>query len=281
MKSAEKELNMIWEVKKNGKQSFLVGTAHFFSHSFRSSLSLYISRARRVLIEGPLDKKHMDRVVQSGFEKDGEPHIFDDLDKKVVDRITKIFEHSGRRRTLPFIILNPGSFEGEYSIYDSLDGMKSWMAFFTLWHKFTGKLGWKHSVDMEAYTIALEMGKEVIPLETIEEQITVLNGIPRERVVDFINQIDQWEKYAREYEKHYMAGDLDNLKSVPQRFPTLRSSVIGERDRILYRRMKRYLEEGEVIAFVGAPHIRGINELLRLDGYRCTNILNLMKQEEK
>ncbi len=171
---------MIWEVKKDGRQSFLVGTAHFFSHSFRSSLFRYISGARHVLVEGPMDKKNMDRVVKSGFEKDGKPHIFDDLDREVVGRITKIFAHPGRGKRFPFIILNPGHFDGEDSIYDSLDGMKPWMAFFTLWHKFTGKLGWKHSVDMEAYTIALGLGKEVIPLETIEEQIAVLNGIPRE-----------------------------------------------------------------------------------------------------
>jgi len=272
---------MIWEVKKNGKQSFLVGTAHFFSHSFRSSLFRYISRARHVLVEGPLDKENMERVVQSGFEKGGKAHIFDDLDREVVARITKILEQSGRGKRFPFIILHPGRFDGEDSIYDSLEGMKPWMAFFTLWHKFTGKLGWKHSVDMEAYNLALGMGKEVIPLETIEEQIAVLDGIPRERVVDFLNQIDQWEEYAREYKKYYLAGDLDNLKSVPGRFPTLRFSVIGERDRILYRRMKKYLEEGDTIAFVGAPHIRGINELLRLDGYRSTSIVQLMEKEEQ
>lgn len=277
VKSEEREMKMIWEVTKNDSRSFLVGTAHFFSHSFRSSLRRYIGGARHVLVEGPLDRENMNRVVESGFESDGRTHIFDHLDRKVIARITDIFNDSKWFRKIPFIILRSGHVQGEDSIYDALQGMKPWMAFFTLWHKFTGRLGWKHSVDMEAYAIALEMGKEVIPLETIEEQIAVLDGIPRERVVDFINQIDEWERYARDYSKYYLAGDLDNLKSLPGKFPTLRFPVIGERDKILYRRMKQFMEEGDTVAFVGAPHIRGINELFRLDGSRSTSIVQLQE----
>jgi hypothetical protein len=273
----EKVLKMVWKVAKKGKQSFLVGTAHFISHSFRSSLVRYIKGARYVLIEGPLDREHMNEVVRAGFEKNA-PHILDDLDGRVVDRIKQMLEPPCRKRSIPFFILHTRSFESEQSLYDSLEGMKHWMAFFTLWRKFTGKLGWKHSVDMEAYSIALEMKKEVIPLETIEEQIAVLNGIPRERVVDFISRIDQWEAYAKEYQENYLAGDLKNLRSVPGRFPTLTLPAIGERDRILYMRMKRYLEEGNAVAFVGAPHIRGINELLRLDGYSSTSILQSTRE---
>jgi len=269
---------MIWEVTKKDRRSFLVGTAHFFSHSFRSSLSRYIGGVRHVLVEGPLDRKSMDRVVASGFTAEG-PHIFDSLDSKVIARVGEIVGDSNSFRKIPFIIMRSGRVEGAESIDDALRGMKPWMAFFTLWHRFTGKLGWTHSVDMEAYTIAGEMGKAVIPLETIEEQIAVLDGIPRERVVECINRIDEWETYARDYSHHYLAGDLDNLTSVPGRFPTLRYAVTGERDRILCERMRQYLEGGDAIAFVGAPHISGINELLRRDGFRSTSVVQLQGRE--
>ncbi len=57
----EKKLRMVWEVKKHGRINFLVGT-HFFSHSFRRSLTRLINKADVVLFEGPLDESTMDEV---------------------------------------------------------------------------------------------------------------------------------------------------------------------------------------------------------------------------
>ena len=56
-------------------------------------------------------------------------------------------------------------------------GMKPWLAFFTLWSDYLKRLGWKYSVDLEGYQIAREMGKKIIFLETIDEQIQVLQSI--------------------------------------------------------------------------------------------------------
>ncbi|NIR15170.1 MAG: TraB/GumN family protein, partial [Desulfobacterales bacterium] len=54
------------------------------------------------------------------------------------------------------------------------------------------------------------------------------------------------------------------------RFPTRHSAVIGDRDEILYKRMLVHLEKGDAIAFVGAPHLRGIGDLLRADRYEIS-----------
>ncbi len=48
------------------------------------------------------------------------------------------------------------------------------------------------------------------------------------------------------------------------------SSVIDRRDTILYERMVAYLEKGNTLAFVGAPHIPGIRDMLHADGFRTT-----------
>ena len=62
-KSKEKELKMVWEVTKANKKSFLVGTAHFFPYKFKTSLSRLIASAQVLLLEGPLDNKSMEKVV--------------------------------------------------------------------------------------------------------------------------------------------------------------------------------------------------------------------------
>ncbi|MGD8982979.1 MAG: TraB/GumN family protein, partial [Desulfobacteraceae bacterium] len=82
-----------------------------------------------------------------------------------------------------------------------------------------------------------------------------------------LEKVEQWSEYTEEYVRSYLDGDLENLKSMWGRFPTRHSAVIGKRDEILYERMLAHLEKGDAIVFVGAPHLRGISDLLRADGY--------------
>ena len=267
MKSKEKELKMIWEVEKNNNKSFLVGTAHFFPHSFKTSLSRYIKNADTVLFEGPLDKENMAKVVNAGFEKEDTPHLFEGLDKQTIASITKALAPPGRDR-IPFFFFNLLTSSAENPADTMVKGMKPWMAFFTIWTKFLEKKGWRYSVDLEAYGIAREMGKNVVFLETIEEQIEVLEGLSHEKIADFLKRIDHWDAYAQEYVKCYLDGDLEKLRSIVSRFASHRFSVIDGRDQILYERMLGYLEKGDAVAFVGAPHIRGISRMLRADGYQ-------------
>ena len=266
-KSKEKELKMVWEVKKNDKKSYLIGTAHFFPHSFRNSISRYINNSDIVLFEGPLDKDNMAKVIKAGYEKKNARHLFDELDSQTITNITQAFNPSCRDKN-SFFIFNFGKLGKENPVYAVIEGMKPWLAFFTIWTNFLQRNGWKYSVDLEAYNIAMELGKNILSLETIEEQIKVLESLSYEKILDFLKRIGNWDAYAKEYVKCYLAGDLIKLKSNAIGFPSRHSSVIDRRDKILYERMLAYLEKGDTVAFVGAPHIRGISEMLRSEGYQ-------------
>ena len=267
-KSKEKELKMIWEVKKDNKRSHLIGTAHFFPYSFRTSLSGYLKDARAVLFEGPLDKLNMAKVVNAGTDNENGTHLFEELDKQTIDRISEALVPVCRSRS-SFLFFNPRTLREENPVYEMIKGMKPWLAFFTIWSNYLERNGWRHSVDYEAYTLAQEMDKDVVFLETIEEQIKVLESLSLENIRHFLAKVDQWNGYARGYVRSYLDGDLENLKSMWSRFPTRHSAVIGDRDEVLYKRMLAYLEKGDAVAFVGAPHLRGIGQLLRADGYEA------------
>jgi len=142
--------------------------------------------------------------------------------------------------------------------------------FFYTMDRFLEKNGWKYSVDMEAYGVACRMAKKVIFLETIEEQIDVLERISHKKIIDFLGWIDRWGEYAQEYAACYLDGDLKRLKSSRVGFLSRDSSVIDRRDTILYERMVAYLEKGNTLAFVGAPHIQSIRDMLHADGFRTT-----------
>ncbi len=149
-------------------------------------------------------------------------------------------------------------------------GMKPWMAFFTLYYRFLEKNGWKYSVDMEAYDLARKMDKDVVFLETIAEQIEVLESLSRVQIIDFLRRIHDWKSYTRDFVKWYLEADLEKISSNPYRFPTRNTWIIERRDAILYERMQRYLQEGDAVAFVGVPHVAGIIRMLSADGYEVS-----------
>jgi len=258
---------MIWEVEKDGCKSHLIGTAHFFPHSFKTSLTRCLENARIVMFEGPLDPESMAKVVNSGLDQEGGYHLFDDLNRKTIDKITRELAPPCRGRNT-FMVLNFRKFRVENPLYDMVKGMKPWLAFFTIWSNFLKKNGWKHSVDLEAYTIAQELSKKIEFLESIEDQIGVLESLPREPIVAFLNRIDQWHELARGYADCYLAGDLARLKSQGLRFPSRHRSVINHRDKIFYDNMREHFTTGDAVAFVGAPHVRGVSKLLGEAGFR-------------
>jgi len=266
-RSDEKELKMIWEVVKNHKRSYLVGTAHFFPHSFKTSLRYCIENAATIMFEGPLDQNNMVKVVNCGFDNQSSYHIFDDLDRQSINRITRELAPKCRGRNT-FLILNFRKFNVENPLYEILKGMKPWLAFFTIWSNYLKKRGWKYSVDLEGYTLAEGLGKKIVFLETIEEQINVLKNLSRDRIIDFLKRVDQWDALTQDYVKCYLAGDLKQIKSKGLRFPSRHHSVIDHRDKIFYERMLEYLEHGDAVVFVGAPHVPGVSKLLSGNGYQ-------------
>jgi uncharacterized protein YbaP (TraB family) len=262
-KTKGKEFKMIWSVEKEGKRSFLAGTAHFFPHSFKASLAAYLRQSETVIFEGPLDEESMAKVSKAGAQQHPS-HLFESLDKKTITSI--------RRNILP---ANLGGDRFQFMdlrgirdpAYEMVKGLKPWMAFFTLWTYYLEQQGWRSSVDLEAYRLAREMEKTIVFLETIEEQIEVLEGLPHEKIIDFLKRVDRWNNYLRKYVKYYLRGDLEELLTLSIGFPSRSFTVIERRDQIFFERMRPHLKEGGAIIFVGAPHVNGIWQMMMAEGY--------------
>ncbi len=266
-KFKQKKLKMIWQVQKNGKVSHLVGTAHFFPYSFRNSLCRCLENARLVMFEGPLDDRNMARVREAGIDRESSYHFFDELDDETIAGITGALIPVCRTRNSSYLLdFCKVSFKD--MVYDLVKGMNPWLAFFTIWSTYLKRNGWKYSVDMEGFTVAGELGKKIIFLEAIEEQIKVLENISHDNIIYFLKQVDHWETLANEYVKSYLKGDLEKLRLSGIRFPSRHHTVIDQRDEIFYERMRDELSHGEVVAFLGAPHLKGMSRLLLADGYQ-------------
>lgn len=266
-RSKSETLKMVWEVRCRERLSHLVGTAHFFPVSFHASLSRLLQPAAVALFEGPLDTQNMSRVIEAGTLADGSHHIFQDLDGATIERLQTVLAPACRNRQ-SFYVFNPFKKSAVHPVRDMLDGMKPWLAFFTLWSAFLEKSGWRYSVDLEAYGIATAIGTPVAFMETIEEQIRVLENLSFERIISFLKRIDQWPQIARAYAEAYLAGDLAKMRQMGLRFPSRHASVIDHRDERFFACMLPHLTRGRAVVFVGAPHVPGLARMLTAEG--CT-----------
>jgi uncharacterized protein YbaP (TraB family) len=137
------------------------------------------------------------------------------------------------------------------------------MAFFSLWSSY---LNWHHSIDMEAFHIAQRLGKKIHFLETVEEQLVALDGIPFDRIVEYVNRFQHWKSYKEQFLRDFLEGDLERLMSRTTKFPTRCESILGLRDERFFERMKPFFEKGSAIAFFGLSHIPAIKKMFINEG---------------
>jgi uncharacterized protein YbaP (TraB family) len=262
----EKNLTMMWEVTKGEHVSYLAGTVHFFPYSFRHSMKALMRQVDRVAVEGPLDKASMARVVEHGSTGDPRP-LLECLDSVTTEKIERLMGCSGKGSGVKsplLILMNP---KPRSTLTERLHGLRPWMAFFQIWLQFIRQRGWTYSMDLDAYQIAGKLGKEIVFLESIEEQLEALDGIPLERIVSFLKGMDQWESHLEQHVSYYLRGDLDQWPFMTLGFPTRCASVLDKRDPILFQRILPLLKNGKSFILVGIPHVRAIKPLLINEGY--------------
>ncbi len=262
-----KNLKTVWKVEKEGLASFLVGTAHFSPYSFKKTLVHLIQRVDIALFEGPLDQESMEKVVQYGNKAEDTPSLYEALEPGAIQEINKLLAARSGSQTaaIPYLdLIHPA---GSDLLEIHARGVRPWMAFFTIWSAF---LNYKHSMDVEAFHIARRLRKKIHYLETIEEQLTALDGIPFERIVNYLNHIGKWKIHQRLFTRAFLEGDIQQFISMTGEFPTRCESIIARRDPIFFRKMKVFFEKGKTAAFVGVGHVPGIRKLFLDEGYRVT-----------
>lgn len=261
---SQRPLAMLWELEKNGRKSWIAGTAHFFCHSFEDSFRSLYRNVDHVLFEGPLDDDFMARVDSAGKPGPGElaplAGLLEEDDVRRLERVVR-----GPRGGLWRLLGMESGRDVDVRWY--LANARPWCAFFSLWTAFLERRGWRESVDMEAWNVALDMGKNIVPMESFEEQLDSLDSLPVERVVRFFRGCASWGAYARRNMRSYLAGDLEGMMGSSAEFPTRTEYVVSRRDHRFLERMLPYVESGRCAVFVGAAHMINLRGMLAEAGF--------------
>lgn len=264
--SNEKILRMVWRVEKDGSVSHLVGTAHFFPYSFRRSMTNLMRNITTVMFEGPLDEENSAQITEYGRDGEGVPAFVDALTPEAVRMIDRMLRKRlahqiGDAWLLSLVERSPIYFEA------FTNGLRPHAAFFSIWQTY---LDWEYSVDMEGYQVAKKLDKRIHFLETLDEQLEVLDNISTDRIVRNLNDVSNWDEFKHKYVAFYLEGDLENMIGLTGRFVTRGPIVVSKRDQILFDRMKPIIERENSVAFIGFPHIPGVAKLFRDEGYTVT-----------
>lgn len=255
---------MLWELEKNGARSWIGGTAHFFCCSFERSFRKLFDRVDTILLEGPLDEASLDAVAQRGRSPaSGAPRVaalLGDEEIRVLERVVRGPEGFWPR-LLNMEAKNPPDVRG------LLENAHPWCALFTLWTAFLERKGWSCSVDLEIWRLGHEMGKSVVPMESLEEQIESLENVTAERVANFCRKARDWPAYIRRNASAYLAGDLVRMTGTSTEFPTRTEIIISRRDRRFCERMLPFLETGRCVVFVGTAHMINLRGMLAGEGF--------------
>jgi uncharacterized protein YbaP (TraB family) len=140
---------------------------------------------------------------------------------------------------------------------------------------------------------AKEYNLTVKGLETIQEQMKVLNGLSvEEQAKMLVEQIDNIEKERKEMQRMadvYASQDLDSIYTfvqTPEMQGEFGDALIKDRNIIMTERLEKLLKSETVFCAIGAAHLPGENgvlNLLRKKGYilRAINKNNILQRIQK
>jgi uncharacterized protein YbaP (TraB family) len=133
---------------------------------------------------------------------------------------------------------------------------------------------------------ALRTRKQLLGLETAEEQIEVFDGMPLEAQIDLVRSSLEHAaegEFAR-MRALYLARDLAGLEAVweetltelePATAALLRARLIDNRNSLMVKRMIKSMKKGGAFVAVGALHLpgeAGVLNLLEQRGYTVTRV---------
>ncbi|MCF8243285.1 MAG: TraB/GumN family protein [Melioribacteraceae bacterium] len=146
-----------------------------------------------------------------------------------------------------------------------------------------------HTLDEYLYNHAVELEKECLGLETVEEQIDVFNSMPNSLVIEFVNNFDSYDKEIQQLIHAYLDADLQKVLELMNEdgdWKEFTEKLIHERNLRMVNRLRKMISEKSVFAAIGAGHLAGkdgLVETLIRDGYRVVPLrhTSLQKSDEK
>jgi uncharacterized protein YbaP (TraB family) len=130
------------------------------------------------------------------------------------------------------------------------------------------------SVDEYFYRKATAEDKEIIGIETIEEQLEILETIPNDYIIDYFKNIDHAKEDMEIIIKLYQSAELEKMLEMMQKDKSMvmiQKNLLTDRNRKMSERIQAMIGERPAFIAIGAGHLpgkEGIINMLAEAGYK-------------
>jgi len=255
---SDRQQGLLWEIAAPGQSpGYLFGTIHSGAPAVLAlpePVQKTFDAADSVVLEVLLDLEAMRYSSQVMLLAEG--RLLSDITGK------KLFEQTSRAirtRGIPEVVL---------------ERMKPWAAAVTL-SMPAPEAG--EVLDMKLYQQALQAGKPVFGLESIQEQLAIFDDMPEQQQLvllrDAVENFAEIEAMQGELVDAWLQRNLGALMSINdaamqagdrQLAAEFQDRLIVRRNQLMAERLQPYLGEGNVFIAVGALHLPGETGLLNL-----------------
>ena len=260
---------LCWEISGNGlkKSSYLFGTHHLVEKESIPAFDQYRKLIRQVdAVVGELDMSNMlsmqMKIAQAAIMKD--QSLTDFISKETFDEIAPLFKEVTNFNLNQFARMKPMMVSSLYTVM--------------LYKKVMVLKKDPESVDQFFQKEGRKLKKNIIALETTEEQIEVLfNTIPlnvqAEYFVESVREKDKAVKVLLQMNEAYLKGDLSVLQSLmesEEMTPEVSKVLLEDRNNNWMLKLLKLLPETSCFIAVGSGHLpgsTGLIEQLRNSGY--------------
>jgi uncharacterized protein len=258
---------MLWKISGNGltKDSYLFGTMHAKDESlfnFSETFLTSFAEADKFGMEISLDNMMFEGIFNM-MMADADYDIHKYLNEEEYSKLDKWLKKEFGFKLQVFERIKP-------------------IFIYVMTNKASLGTGNKPYLDEYLYNLAKDKNKEIVGLETVEEQVKALESITIEEQFKMILQsIDKQNKDQRDYKKllkAYTKQDLDKMLSQMQKSAMSDAAykkLIDDRNVNMAERMIPIMQQQSFFVAVGAGHLPGENgiiSLLRKKGYTVTAV---------
>ncbi len=264
LKSQAQGNTLLWKISGNDLEqpSYLYGTYHLLCPDdlqFSETVKNAVNQSSQVVLELDFDDPGIMQELQKGMFLDGGKTAKDYLDE---DQFALVSDFFTNEMNMPFKRLSAVKpfFLSSMTVAYYLDCQPA-------------------SPEMQFANLAGEQKKEVIGLETVEEQIGFIDGIPLEdaakMLVMGIEDRDEMDAMTDEMVATYLRGDINKIQAIiddymADDYSDINHELIVSRNEAWIPKIVEIIGETPSFIAFGAGHLpgeKGVIELLRKEGY--------------
>lgn len=258
IQSQEIENSLLWKVSGNGleKSSYIYGTLHLLCPdqlNIQEKVKRAIKETDQLVMELDFDDPQVMPTVQRAMiYKDGTT-AKDYLNEKDYKLVSDFFKDS---LNMPF---------------ERLQAIKPFfLSSMTVIH-FLGCQ--PVSFEQQLTNMAKEASKEVKGLETVEEQISFIESIPREKqkkmLVEGLQDYTEAKRMFNEMVDHYLDEEISGINQIIEDYMSddyaeMQLNLLIRRNKKWVDDMKQFMQEHSSLVAVGSGHLPGEQGLINL-----------------